>query len=370
MVLTVVFFCLIDYGLGCRFVIAGPQENAGVTSGNENTIVFNYSSVGKQKWRGPYHNKLLFPWYITATSARNEQEYRKTVNDQRKNGVKCTGYYYSATTTYSSKTLPQRRRFPEKAIPPEVIKDSWIVRDAKGRPIIWFKQKDRFFLDVGIKEVQDAVLTRVIGNARRLGLDALFIDNWFYKYWSPTDMKKEQWTEKCLSFLVRARELTHQSGLKLIVNTPSPPQYWIEFAPYLDGIAYEMGAHPYRFRKQERYEEELSSYEKVMATGKSVFLYTDRLKDNGGRWDVDGRKGAATAMLVMPAGQPHWGGIYLCPPRYEVWPVGGWPMWPAQLGKPLGPRQWEQNTVTRKFERGSISVTVGENPVFKVSFEY
>lgn len=183
-------------------------------------------------------------------------------------------------------------------------------------------------------------------------------------------MKEQEWTEKCLSFLKRARELTQQNNIKLVVNLPSPPEYWPEFAPYLDGIAYEMGAHPNRLKQQNLYEEELSSYEKVMAMGKSIFLYTDILTNNGQRWDEDGRKVAATVMLVIQKDQPYWGGIYICPPRYEIWPVGGWPMWPEQLGKPLEQRKWNGNNVTRKFENGTVSVTVGQNPKFSVSFEY
>jgi len=131
-----------------------------------------------------------------------------------------------------------------------------------------------------------------------------------------------------------------------------------------------MAAHPNRLKSKVLYELELSSYEKVLAMGRSIFLYTDMLTHNGGRWDKDGRKVAATAMLVMPADQPYWGGIYVSNPRYEIWPVGGWAMWSEQLGKPLGPRKWNGDTVTRRFEHGSISVTVGQNSKFNISFEY
>jgi len=354
-----------------RYSSGQLQNQNKMAQAPEKGIVFGASyQAQKRKWDGPLHRRLLFPWLCTSTAAENQEQYQELLTTQRKNGVKYVGYYYSSTTSYSSSSLPTYRQFPELAIPPVFIKPSWILRDDKGQPVRWPGEMERYYLDVGRVEVQNAILNRAIRNAKRLGPDMLFLDNWYYKYWSPTDMRKEQWTEKCLSFLLRARELTHQSGLKLIVNTASPPKHWIEFAPHLDGVAYEMGAHPYRLRKQDRYEEELSSYEKVMAMGKSIFLYTDILKDKGGRWDLDGRKVAATAMLVMPKSQPDWGGIYVSPPRYEVWPVGGWPMWPEQLGKPLGPRQWQHNTVSRKFERGSISVTVGENPVFKVAFEY
>jgi hypothetical protein len=337
----------------------------------EYNIVFNGGHhIGKEKWRGPYHNKIIYTWFTAYASAKNEQEYRNLIDNQRKNGAKYIGYYYSATTSYPSEPIANHRKFPEVSIPPKAIKYSWILRDAKGKPVNWYDQKDRFFLNIGIKEVQDAILKRALGNTKQLGINALFLDNWAYKYWAPSGLDKKQWTEKSLSFLIRARELTMANNLKLVVNLTAPLKFWTEFAPYLDGISYEMGAHPYRLRTRDRYEEELQSYDKVMAMGKSIFLWTDRLKDNGERWDEDGRKVAATAMLVMPKDQPYWGGIYVANPRYEAWPVGGWAMWPEQLGKPLGPREWEGNTVTRKFERGLISVTVGEKPKFSIGIEF
>jgi hypothetical protein len=294
----------------------------------------------------------------------------KLFDDQRKNGVKYIGYYYSATTSYPPESVPNYRDFPEVSIPPKTIKYSWVLKDAKNQPIIWSNQKDRFYLDVGLKEVQYAILTRAIASAKSLGCDVLFLDNWYYKDWSPRDMSKDEWAEKCISLLQRARELTLKNGLKLVVNTPTPPTYWPEFAPYLDGIAYEMGGHPNRLRDKTSYEGELSSYDKVIQMGKTVFLYSDIMTDNGQRWDEDGRKVAATAMLVMPKDQPYWGGISVCPPRYEVWPVGGWPMWPEQIGQPIGSREWRGNTVTRKFQHGSISITTGIESKFSITIEY
>ena len=364
-ILRVFFLCLI-----LCFGVTWAQSDTEVVDKANYNIIFGSYRAGKEKWRGPFHNKLLFPWFNTATFASDEKEYGQLINSQRKNGVKFIGYYYSATTSYPSEIIPDHRKFPEVSIPPKAIKLSWIIRDTKNQPATWPDQKNRFFLDVGRKEVQDAMLNRAVGNARRLGCNVLFLDNWYHKYWSPRDITVSDWTEKCLSLLVRARELTRQHNMKLVVNTSSPPANWSGFVHYVDGIAYELGAHPVRVERRDLYEQELSSYEKAMKQGKSVFLYTDRLTHNGKRWDEDGRKVAATAILVMPEEQRHWGGIYVHPPRYEIWPVGGWPMWPEQLGDPLGPRQWDVNTVTRKFERGSISVTVGKYPTFNIHMEY
>jgi len=356
--------------LSCHVNLALSDSNFKTTLGREAAIVFNGAyHWGKQKWQGPYHNELLFAWFNARTTARNLKEYKRFINYQHENGVKFIGYYYSSTTS-SPQPAGESTVFPEMKIPLQAIKYSWIVRDAKNQLVTWPNRKDRYFLDVGLKAVQDAILTRCVGNAKQLGANVLFLDNWYYKYWAPGDMNEVQWTEKCLFFLMRARELTRYNNLKLVVNTPSPPQYWPEFAPYLDGIAYEMAAHPNRLKTRNAYEQELNGYEKVMKMGKTVFLYTDTLSHKGERWDEEGRKVAATAMLVMPKDQPYWGGIYVCPPRFEVWPVGGWPMWPKQLGKPLAPRQWNGNSVMRKFERGSISVIVGEHPKFRITLEY
>jgi hypothetical protein len=361
--------CIIFLGLLTRAACSQNKVETNVKS--ENSIVFNgWYHIGKEKWRGPFNNKLLFTWFTARTSAANNQEYKRLIDRQRKEGVKFIGYYYSATTSRSLEVKGHPSRFPERRIPPEAIESSWVLRDSKGQAVTWHNDKNRYYLDVGMKQVQDAILTRAIRNAKELGANVLFLDNWAYKYWAPGGLDKKQWTEKCLSFLVRARELTTATNLKLVVNLSTFVELFPEFAAYLDGISYEMGAHPYRLKTKGRYEEELKSYDKVMAMGKSIFLWTDMLKDNGERWDEDGRKVAATAMLVMPKDQPYWGGIYVANPRYEPWPVGGWAMWSEQLGKPLGPREWNGNTVVRKFERGSISVTVGQSPKFTVSLEY
>jgi len=337
-----------------------------------NSIVFNggYTSQ-KQKWQGPYHNKQLFSWFIPTTTASSEMEYRKLLRTQRENGVEFIGYYYSSCTANPLKPSGHYAGFPERTLPLTSIKySSWILKDTNDNFVTWPGDKNRYYLDLGIKEVREAILTRAIGNAMEFGANVLFLDNWNYKYWAPAGQTKERWAEKTLIFLKRARELTSGHNLKLVVNTTSSPHYWPEFAPYLDGISYEMAAHPYRLQNKNSYEQELDTYEKMMQMGKTVFLYTDTLTHKGERWDEDGRKVAATAMLVMPKDNPHWGGIYVSPPRYEVWPVGGWPMWPEQLGKPIGPRKWEANKVSRQFERGTITVTIGENPTFEIIFKY
>lgn len=353
------------------FGAAAPNSKLETLTETKNNFVFNnWYHSDKEKWQSPLHRELLFTWYVKMVTGENKAECLKSVAFLRKNGVKYIGCPYSSTTAALRNPPGHRRYYPELAIPPEAINYSWIVRDSKDQLVTWKDQKNRYFLDVGKKEVQDAILNRVIKNAKEIGADFLFLDNWHYQYWAPKDMSKDEWTEKCMSLLKRARELTRKNGLKLVVNTPTPPPRWPEFASYLDGISYELPAHPARVIRKDYYELELSNYEKVMQMGKSIFLYTDKLTKDGKRWDEDGRKVAATAMLVMPKNQPYWGGIYVCPPRYEVWPVGGWPMWPKQLGAPLGDRKWEGDTITRKFEYGSISVTVGENPKFNVSFEY
>ncbi len=363
-------FQMIVLSLLCCLGQVQAQSNASAHK-QPYSIVFNeWYHAGKERSKGPYHKTLLFTWFTKGTSAANLRDYRALIKRQRENGVKFIGYAYSATTAAPPKPKGHSKEFPEAALPSEGIKYSWVVRYARGRPLTWKNQKNRFFLDVGIRQVQDAVLNRVISNAKHLGCNALYLDNWYYNNWSPPDMSVDEWTKKCVSFILRARELTERNNLKLVVNTSSPPKNWPEFAMHVDGISYELPAHPEIVKRKSGLKRELDSYERVMALGKSIFLITDRLVDKGQRWDEDGRKVAATAMLVVPEDQPYWGGIYVCPPRYEVWPVGGWPMWPEQLGKPLGPRQWNGNTVTRKFERGSISITASMNPEFKVSFEY
>jgi hypothetical protein len=352
----------------CSFAPAAGDGNSIDNAGR--SIVFDgWYNPGKEKWQGPIHDKILFTWFTMGTAAPNEAEYKKLVSHLRQQGVKYIGDYYSATTSYSQRPLEDPLRYPEGAIPPDAIEPSWIVRDKAGMPVTWPGQKDRFFLDVGMKEVQDAILGRAIQIAKRDGADVLYLDNWYYNYGALQDMSKQQWADKCLSFLKRARKLTQESNLKLVVNQVSPVESWPEFAPYLDGIAYEMPAHPDQLKTRDLYELELSSYEKVLAMGKSIFLYT-YISSRNKQWDEDGRKVAATAMLVMPEVQPYWGGIYVDLSTYEVWPVGGWAMWPEQLGKPLGPRKWDGNTVTRNFEHGSIAVTPGDPPKFNVTMNY
>jgi hypothetical protein len=363
---------LLIFNLTCSLVFAAIAGNYAEPNKSPG-IVFNgvYSAQKERWWQGGFHDQFLFSWFIPTTPATSRQEYLKLIDHQRKNGVKFTSYYYSSTTSKPPRPKGQYGSFPEEAIPPEAVDPAWIIRDTKGQPATWYDDKSIYFLDVGLREVQDAILLRAVRNAKSLGPNALYLDCWYYKTWAPGGMDRSVWTEKCLSLLKRARELTKQNGLKLVANTPSSPVYWHEFATYLDGIAYEMGANPNSLQKRDRYEEELSGYEKVLMMGKSIFLYSDRMTDDkGSRWDEDGRKVAATAMLVMPENQPYWGGIYVSQPRYEIWPVGGWPMWPEQLGRPLGPRQWEGDTVIRRFERGSISVTVGKMQKFTVTFEY
>jgi len=351
-----------------RNCAVGESQNDNKSNPNsENSIVFNgWYHSGKEKWQGTIHNKMLFTWFTAVTTASSEAEYKKLVSYQRQNGVKYIGYYYSSTTSAPQKPL----EYPEGTIPNDAIKPSWVVRDRAGTPVTWPGQEHRFYLDVGIRQVQEAILERAIKNAKSLGANVLFLDNWSYKSFAPGNLQEQQWAQKCLSLLIRARELSMQNNIKLVVNLSSPVESWVEFATYLDGIAYEMAAHPNRLKTRDLYELELSSYEKVLAMGKSIFLYTDTLTHNGRRWDEDGRKVAATAMLVMPEVQPYWGGIYVANPRYEVWPVGGWALWPEQLGKPSGPRKWEGNTVTRNFEHGSIAVTAGDQPKFSVTINY
>ncbi|MHC4635967.1 MAG: putative glycoside hydrolase [Planctomycetota bacterium] len=355
----------------CLYGLASTHNKTQTYFKPENRIIFNgVHQIGRQKWHGPYHNQLVYTWFTPYALAKDKQEYRNLINRLRKYGGKYIGYYYSSTTTYPLTSVASHRKFPEPAIPHKAIKSSWILLDAKGQPVRWSGWEDRYFLDIGIQEVQEAIVTRAIRNTQQLGLNMLFLDNMYYKYWAPPGKDKEQWTQACLSLLLRARELTAANNLKLVVNAVTSVELFAEFAPYLDGISYEMGAHPYRLKTRDRYEEELQSYDKVMAMGKSIFLWTDTLKDKGKRWDEDGRKVAITAMLVMPKEQPYWGGIYVANPRYEAWPVGGWAMWPEQLGNPLSPRKWDGNTVTRKFERGLISVTVGEKPKFSITTVY
>jgi hypothetical protein len=336
------------------------------------TIVFNGGVTDqKQKWQGPYHDKLLFTWFVPTTSAPTIDEYEKLVKYEREKGVQYVGYYYSSVTASPPKPVGHYARFPEGALPlSAVVHSSWILRDPNGEYVKWAGDENRFYLDIGVEELREVILKRAITNATRYGANVLFLDNWNYKCWAPAGQTLLQWANKTLSLLKRARELTQGKGFKLVVNTPSAPENWPEFATYLDGIAYEMGAHPNRLANKELYESELHNYEKIMEMGKSIFLYTDILTYKGERWDEDGRKVAITAMLVKPKDQPYWGGIYVSPPRYEVWPVGGWPMWPEQLGKPLGMRKWEGNTVTRQFEKGFVSVMVGEKPEFIVQIRY
>jgi len=356
--------------LACSFGRAKLQHSVKKPMKPENKIVFNgWYHTGKEKWQGSHHNPLLFTWYTARTSAANEKEYWQLIKNQRDKGVKFIGYYYSSTVSYSYP--PERYApFPEPAIPPAAIKYSWILRDNTGKLVTWTNAKNRYFLDVGMKEVREAILFRAVSNAKSLGANVLFLDNWNYKSFAPAGQTKKQWAEKNLALLKRARELTNQYNLKLIVNQASYLQDWKDFATYLDGFGYEMSTHPNYLNQPKLYKLELDTYEQMMAMGKSIFLYTYAKPGHGKRRKRDGRRIATTAMLVMPQNQPYWGGIYVCPPQYEIWPVGGWPMWPEQLGKPLGPRQWTGNTVTRKFERGSISVTVGKEPKFNISFEY
>ncbi|MBN1796605.1 MAG: hypothetical protein JW804_08025 [Sedimentisphaerales bacterium] len=359
-----IYICIVYISFIC--ISAKSQDNIS----DSYTIIFNpLFHQNQEKWRAPYHKTMMYAWFTARVIAPDYKTYMHSMEDQYGNGVKYIGYYYSATTTHS-KESGAHGIFPEKKFPLNEVKKDWLLRRPDGKFSTWPNQEERYFLDVGLREVQDAILNRAILNAKKLKCNVLTLDNWYYKYGAPAGLEEKAWTEKCMLFLKRARELTTANNLKLVVNHTSPPQYWIEFAPYLDGSSYEMGCHPTRLRSRDLYEQELSSYQEFIAMGKSIFLYTDRAVYKGDRWDKDGRKAAATVMLVMPKEQHYWGGIYVCSPHYEVWPVGGWAMWPEQLGKPLGPREWDGDTVTRKFENGLISVTVGEKPKFNISIEY
>ncbi|MEW6664894.1 MAG: hypothetical protein AB1512_06705 [Thermodesulfobacteriota bacterium] len=321
---------------------------------------------GREKWHGPFHDRILHPWICIYTSAPDASQYEKAVQKQRANGVAFIGYYYSACTSYLPSSETMHGRYPERAMPPSEVRPEWVLRDGTGEIVTWNTRKDRWFLDIGRQDVQEAILERAIGNAVRCGTDGLSLDNWTYKYWAPPGQTIPQWTEKSLSLLKRARERTARQKMRLIVNQSSPPECWHEFAPFLDGIGYEMGAHPGRLVSRAAYERELSSNEQILKLGKSLFLYTDIIKEGNRRWDEDGRKAAMTALLVVPDDQPRWGGIYVCLPRYEVWPSGGWAMWPEQLGRPLGPRAWHGDGVVRRFERGVIRVTPGASAGFSI----
>jgi len=271
----ILVLCITLLGLLGYFSLAKSQDETKATGKSQNSILFNgwYGRI-KEKWQGPLHNTVVFTWYTGLTSAENEQAYRKLVNNQRKNGVKFIGYYYSATTSYPSTNVGRFNRFPEGAIPPEAIKYSWILRDTNGQLVTWPGRKNRWFIDIGKSEVQDAILTRAIKNAKRLGANVLNLDNWNYKSFAPAGQTKEQWAEKNLALLIRARELTHQHNLKLVVNQASPFEHWHKFAPYLDGFAFEQSTHSIWLTKRNLYEMELNTYEQMMAMGKSLFLFT------------------------------------------------------------------------------------------------
>jgi len=356
---------------GCSNSSAAAETYAAAQA-PPSSLVFNgwFTSDKSAKWCGPLHEGMLFTWFTPVTTAWNATEYKQLISLQKTNGVEFIGYYYSATTTKSATPPSAEQAFPERAIPRSRVNSSWILKDRNGIPVTWPDDKTRYYLDIGLSKVQDAILKRAIANARNLGANVLFLDNWVYKMGAPKDQQQQVWSDKCLAFLKRARQLTFQNGLKLVVNQASPVESWVEFAPYLDGIAYEMAAHPNRLKSPALYENELASYEKVMAMGKTVFLYTGMLTHQGQPWDPDGRKVAATAMLVMPANQPQWGGIYMTNPNYENWPEGGWVFWAKLLGPPLGTRKWESDSVKRNFEHGSITVTTGENPHFNISINY
>ncbi|MBU1259553.1 MAG: hypothetical protein KJ757_00495 [Planctomycetes bacterium] len=345
-------------------------QNTDVNKPEERFFFNGWYHGGKNKWRGPIHDKFIFTWITMMTTASSEKEYRQSIQQQKQNGVKYIGYYYSSTTSAPPKPAGDTTGYPEGCIPHSAINPAWVIVDKDNRPVTWPGDRYRYYLDVGLPQVQSSLLKRVIDNVHHAGVNLLYLDNWTYKFWSPGSLTVEQWTQKCLAFLKCARELTELENMKLIVNVTAEPETWTEFAQYLDGICYEMAAHPNRLRTVEGFERELNGYQTVLEKGKSIFLYTDTLTYNKGRWDEDGRKVAATALLVMPPEQPYWGGIYVASPRYEVWPVGGWPMWQRQLGNPREKRKWQGNTVTRDFEKGEVRITVGDEPEFKVVFKY
>lgn len=323
-----------------------------------------------KKWSGPKHDNILYPWISMYATAGSENELHRALKEARKKGVECIGYYYSASTSYD-KFVNNRRRIPEGVLPLSALRPEWVLMDSKGNLVTWPNQKRRFFLNLGKPEVRAAIIGRAVALAKSYDSDMLFFDNWSYMTPPPGDLKREDWALYNLLFLKEARQATNRVGMKLVVNTASYFKYWQDIAPYVDGIAYEMASTPQRLKTRGAYESELATYEGMLIKGKSVFLYTYIPKDSyRAEWDPDGRKIAATALLVMPKNNPHWGGIFVAIPTFEVWPAGGWSMWPRQLGEPLGSREWSGNTVSRNFERGLVRVTVGAEPEFQITFKY
>ena len=333
-------------------------------------FVFGTFNSQKNKWRGPFHDKVIFPWITIGNYEKNESEYLKWLRYQREQGVKHIAYYYSATTCYPRAALDAVDFFPERAMPTSEVQDSWFLRDPRNQRIPWSGSLERYFLDVGNQGLQEALIARLLQNATRLGVDTLFLDNVQFDSWSPDGSQKADWAAKVLSLLKYAKKKATEKGLRVIANVVAPLDRWNELAIHLDGISYEMAAHPNTLSSAARYREELNVYEQLISEGKSIFLITGTYVGKYEAWDPDGRRVAATALMVMPGNQAQWGGIFVSLPSFESWPVGGWAMWPEQLGKPVGLRAWERDTVTRRFERGSISITCGEEPKFTINTSF
>jgi len=333
-------------------------------------FVFGTFNSQKNKWRGSFHDKIIFPWITIGNYEKNEGEYLKWLGYQRQQGVKNIAYYYSATTCYPRMPADSVDYFPERALPTSEVEDSWFLRDPRHQRIPWSGVADRYFLDVGNRSLQEILVGRLLQNATRLGVDSLFLDNVQFESWSPDGIEKADWAVKVLSLLKYSKKKATEKGFRVIGNVVAPLNRWHELAKHLDGIAYEMAAHPNSLRSAASYREELDVYDQLISEGKSIFLITGTYVGKYETWDPDGRKVAATALMVMPVNQSTWGGIFVSLPRFEPWPVGGWAMWPEQLGRPTGTRVWEGETVTRHFERGVIRITCGEEPKFTMSASF
>lgn len=68
-------------------------QNTDVNKPEERFFFNGWYHGGKNKWRGPIHDKFIFTWITMMTTASSEKEYRQSIQQQKQNGVKYIGYY-------------------------------------------------------------------------------------------------------------------------------------------------------------------------------------------------------------------------------------------------------------------------------------
>jgi hypothetical protein len=261
---------------------------AGLCDGNRSQNATRTQKVRMMKFAGQRnrsHFKLLkdpklrkyfapdFVWDVRVFN--NRQEFLRMVNLLRKTnpdvviGSYASGFYALDQT---------KEYYPPAKLPLSECSKDWFLRNRNKTIIKAGKDKDRYWLDMRLAEVREAVVSTAVSRAKSNGLDAVCFDNCYWGI-SPANafpaISAEEWTDAYMKFYKLAGEQAHKEGLKCIVNAvtyaSTIPDAFRAVEPYVDGIMTEMAFHP-RVRTPELLLRELQAYEYVLKKGKIVLV--------------------------------------------------------------------------------------------------